>query len=656
MKKTLLILVLSTLLGPAFAQSETNVMQDEYWTTLKKPFNERRLLYLNYCAANKNDGSRDGIFSQVARLELGLPVSEEAVRGTIAVVAENKDCNDFSVGGLVRLLYINQKKHQLSQKLLDELAACLTNFKYWWDEPEKDTQYRCYHTENHQGLYHQDELLAGQLFKNSTFKNGKTGKVHVEHAKQLLDHWLDYRTRFGYSEWLSNNYLDVDLLTLSNLYDFAEDKDTRNRAGLLIDVTLYQMALNNFHGVFGSTHGRTYNHSLTGGRGEGTASIMKLMFGVGVFNSPRSLGAVSLATSSYRCPDIIEQIANDYSQTIDNKQRQSFNIPDAPKYGLSFNNEFDCQLYWGMQEFIHPDVIAMSKQMSEKYDVWPYRNYDYYKKLYASQVKQYGKIVNCRLDRYALSEVDIETYRTKDFMLSCAQDYRPGAPGYQQHIWQATLGTDAVVFLNNPGEDTRNPKGKESSPAYWAGNKTLPRAVQYKNVLVCMYDVNANDHCPFSHAYFPKNAFDEIVEKGSWTFGRKGDGYIALYSQNTVKWVTNIKGEQDELRTISPKNTWICEMGSKSRWQSFSAFIDKVTSGNVDCDLTDVKYQSPSVGVVNLGWTKPLIVANKLIALKNYPAFENPFGKSEFTSNKITIRYRDKKLLLDFGKNVRKLL
>lgn len=54
------------------------------------------------------------------------------------------------------------------------------------------------------------------------------------------------------------------------------------------------------------------------------------------------------------------------------------NVEDAPAYGISYDKELDCHLFWGMQEFIHPMAIRMSKQISEKYDVWPYRNYDEY--------------------------------------------------------------------------------------------------------------------------------------------------------------------------------------------------------------------------------------------------------------------------------------
>ena len=93
----------------------------------------------------------------------------------------------------------------------------------------------------------------------------------------------------------------------------------------------------------------------------------------------------------------------------------------------------------------------MSKQISEKYDTWPYRNYDQYIRKYEEQIKTYGKLVNSHLDRFALSEANVETYRTPEYMLSSVQDYRPGAPGYQQHIWQATLGNRAIVYTNHPG-------------------------------------------------------------------------------------------------------------------------------------------------------------------------------------------------------------
>lgn len=59
----------------------------------------------------------------------------------------------------------------------------------------------CYHTENHQILYHTDELLVGQLFPARIFgNNGAAGAAHIAHARPRVLRWLDDRARFGFSE------------------------------------------------------------------------------------------------------------------------------------------------------------------------------------------------------------------------------------------------------------------------------------------------------------------------------------------------------------------------------------------------------------------------------------------------------------------------
>ena len=67
------------------------------------------------------------------------------------------------------------------------------------------------------------------------------------------------------------------------------------------------------------------------------------------------------------------------------------------------------------------------------------------------------------LDNSSLRRVDKITFRTPDYQLSTALDYRKGAPGSQQHIWQATLSPQAAVFTMNPGPSSK----------YWQGR--LPR-------------------------------------------------------------------------------------------------------------------------------------------------------------------------------------
>lgn len=49
------------------------------------------------------------------------------------------------------------------------------------------------------------------------------GKQHMAHAKERLMKWLEYRFRFGFSEWMST-YYEVEVLLLANLYDLPKTR------------------------------------------------------------------------------------------------------------------------------------------------------------------------------------------------------------------------------------------------------------------------------------------------------------------------------------------------------------------------------------------------------------------------------------------------
>lgn len=642
MRYTLLAVMLAWL----FIQPSQARKPDEYWSTPRGTYEERRTQFLDYYAENGGGHPLYGVFRQAARAAAGRPVERENMQGVLDIIRSNHDCNDFTLNCLLRMVYLDKEQRYIPQDMKADVKACILDFKYWWDDGRRDTTYRCYHTENHQGLYHTAELLAGQLYKNEKFTNGMNGKQHMAHARERLMRWLDYRFRFGFSEFMST-YYEVEVLLLANLYDFAEDKAIRSKAGMVLDLLMFDVALNNYKGFLGSASGRNYAHSIIMGAHH-TAPLAKLVFGVGTYDRDEVMAPVALATSTYRCPKMICDIAVDYKVPILSRQRVSINVEDAPSYGLSYENELDCHLFWGMQEFIHPMAIRMSKQISEKYDVWPYRNYNDYIKKYDAQIAKHGKLVNMHLDRFALSEANIETYRTPDYMLSCALDYRKGAPGYQQHIWQATLGNRALVYTNHPGG-----KNLRYSPNYWAGNEILPRAAQHRNVVVCIYNIPGNQKNDFSHAYFPVKAFDEVHISGSWIFGRKENGYVALYSRNATQLKADDRGEVCDLSAKGRQNIWICETGSASQWGSFARFIEVVSSASIVADGLNMTYHSPSEGEVSYGWEAPLKVKGKQMPLRWDYRYDNPYCKAPFNSTCITIEKDGEKIVLDFNKTKR---
>lgn len=617
--------------------------KDEYWYAPQANPEERKQLFLEFYAEHGAKEGLTGIFNQIARAGIGQAVEDLYIRKAIGIIRSNRDCNDFSLNGMLRLMYMHRDKKVLSTSVEKEVEHSILDFKYWWDDGRKDSTYRCYHTENHQALYHTAELLAGQLYKDKIFTNGMTGLQHMEHAKVLLERWLDFRFRFGFSEWLST-YYEVEAMLLSNLYDYAEDEQIRTRAGMVLDLLMFDMALNNFEGMVGSTSGRIYAHSLINGS-HNTSPLTKLMFGVGTFDRDEVMAPITLSLSTYKCPKVIQDIAIDYSQPMLNRQRMSINVEDAPAYGLSYTNELDCHLFWGMQEFIHPLAIRMSKQISEKYDTWPYRNYDEYIRKYEAQIKQYGKLPHSNFDRFALSEANIETYRTPHYMLSCVQNYRPGAPGYQQHPWQATFGNKAIVYTNHPG--SKNPR---NSPNYWAGNNILPRAVQHKNVVICMYNIPAKERNDYTHAYFPTDAFDEVTAKGSWTFARKNNGYVAIYSRNATKLQADENGKVCDLFAQGRENIWVCETGSAKEWGSFAKFMEAVHSAPIESSGLHIAYQSPSIGKVELGWKTPFLVNGKEMPQRWEYRYDNMYCKVPFNTRKLDIKKGKEKLILDFAR------
>jgi hypothetical protein len=607
-------------------------------TAAQGSFDERRLSYLRYSSSapavpDHGMGPKAPVrafFNQISRLELGLHPEEDPILAAIRYVDSRLDCSDFAVAGLIRIL--TRYRESISAALEGEIEDCLLGFKYWYDERGQSRM--CFWTENHQIIFHSDELLAGQLFSDEAFgESGKTGKDRVRHASPLVRRWMDWRARLGFSEWLSNCYFDEDLLALANLHDFADDPSLRAGARGLMDLIFLEIALHSHAGAFGSTHGRTYARMLVR-RMEGTSSASRLVLGAGEYNDPASLSAVSLATGSYRCPDVIVAIAADLSPEMLCRERHGIEVEEAAKYDIPPGAE-NVPFFWGMGAYVHPLVVGSSREVSERYGV---RVKDTYARA-MEEYRRHGGQAGPEADPTSLTSVDIQTFRSPDYMLSCAQDYRPGRRGYQQHIWQATLGPGAIVFTNHPGS-----MDETSRPNFWAGNGWLPRAAQDRNVLVCVHRIPGSDGLPFSHAYFPRSAYDSVIEECGWILGAREAGYVALHSENPWSWHEwgdpgSSTEREAEARVGNPENAWICELGNAARWGSFRSFADGILGSRVDFDRGRVVYESPTRGTVQFGWEGPFTVGGKEAALHGYPRFGNPYCHADFGEARVDVRH-----------------
>ncbi len=634
-------------------------------------FRSRQAEYLAFCAEANGPG-QGNTYGQICRVKSGLEVNTDAIASGIADLTARIDCSDFRASSLVRILYLNLETEALDEATRISIEDALINYKYWMTEPGKDKM--CYWSENHEILFHSCEYLAGQMFYNTVFPNANmTGAEHIDHAKPLILKWLDLKGTVGFSEWHSNVYFAEDIAALVNLIDFADDPEISTKAAMVMDIIAYDMAMNYYDGFFATTHGRTYEGELVGGLDDHTAEAGWVLFGLGEYEATGSLSGTAVASSTrYFTPDIIETLAVlTASGEFEHRQRDSIDIADGAKWGLTYDSDEDIPLWANMAAIASPEIVNGMLAFVDKYDLWDGFLFgdlpDYLIDLLKANMGTQD-IVNLSSDAEAVSKgialqaINTYTYRTDHYQISAAQDYHPGYFGSQTLMWQATLDEFAVVITSAPTDVDLG--GDDVSVAgNWVGS-WMPRATVYRNAAVIQYrvsdlpDILTGLFIPRNnHAYFPQSAFDEVRKEGNWVIGKKGDGYVALYSQAATTWSL----ENDyELMTDVKDNTWLVQLGSVDEFESFDAFVAGVTGSAIAfAEDGAVTWDSPSVGEIKVGWTGPFTVAGNQIDLGPYDRFDNASSSVKYGSRVTRITApgtTEKTLELDFVNVSRKVL
>lgn len=593
----------------------------------------------------------------------------DAVRESLDKIDNRLDCADFDMSGILRLLYQFRDRGLLTGDFLQAAEATVKGFKYWPDElcdrgPRDPVDSMCSWTENHFILFASNAYLAGQLYPDDVFPaGGHTGREKMEIFRPRILRWLDLRYRTGFSEWLSNVYYEEDLPAVLNLIDFCEDEEISGKAAMVVDLILADIALNQFRGTFGSTHGRSYERHKKNGAEESTRAVVKLLFGMNRF-SFGSMAATALALSQrYRAPAVLYEMATDLERPeTRNVQRVGIRLEEAAHWGLSYDRLEDGMTFLTLEAYTHPLTIELFVEMLDAYRWWdnsffqPFKDYEGLIKLARALglMPALAGLLEEDLTRNLRPEANLYTYRTPDYMLSTAQDFRKGYGGDQHHIWQATLGPEAVCFTTHPAKGSRDEDEDGASPNYWTGTGSLPRAAQVENVAIVLYDINTEPglyvthELVFTHAWFPRDAFDEVAERDGWVFGRKGDGYLALWSREPCVWQKEGRDRDAEIIADGKTNIWICEMGRRAVDGPFDAFVGKVAEAPIETDGLHVRYESPSQGALEFSWSGDLLQGSGVVNLRDYPRYGNPYAEAAFPGERIRFEHNGHWLDLDW--------
>jgi hypothetical protein len=234
------------------------------------------------------------------------------------------------------------------------------------------------------------------------------------------------------------------------------------------------------------------------------------------------------------------------------------------------------------------------------------------------------------------ADVNKVTYKTPDGMLCSAQDWRPGQPGQQEHIWQATLSPTGTVFTSHPACASEN---HSRHPNYWHGNASLPRVVQWKDTLIAIYSFANDDWMGFTHAYFPVHGMDEYHIRDGWAFGRVRDGYIALTAANGLDFQTRGDSAYRELRSPGTPNIWLCQMGRAALDGNFNEFIEKALALPARFDGKQVELTTLRGDHLQFGWEGPLLRNGEPVPLDNFKHYDTPYCTCELGTPVMEIQH-----------------
>jgi hypothetical protein len=244
----------------------------------------------------------------------------------------------------------------------------------------------------------------------------------------------------------------------------------------------------------------------------------------------------------------------------------------------------------------------------------------------------------------------------------------------QVHAWQATLDADAQVFTTHPmraaADAARDPA--DDGEGYWTGTASMPRSAQVGRTAVHLYRpafAAPTDpllgplfgYQPLTHAFFPTERFDEVIEGDGWTAGRRGDGFVALWSWRPTAWtdpagpeatVPWLQDRYDLVAAGGPDNVWVVEVGSQDLDGDFAEWVRTLRAAPPEveraADRLAVHHRSPAAGDLRFGTEGPLVLDGAEVPLGDHPRHDSRWATIRPGARQLEIRADGHRLELDF--------
>jgi len=537
-----------------------------------------------------------------------------------------------------RLYQLFNEKSRFYPGRLDKESQAMIEEMFWLYVCEKSHIERAglehvwgiHGSENHEMMHYSNALLALQALKESpTYKDrklpdGRSPKEHYEAWNAYYKHYCDERAKHGLLIEVFSQYGKYTMAELFNMCDLAEDPALRGKMEKLLHLIWADWAVGQLTGVRGGGRTRTYQGAPDqllrkfswGSRDHWPRMAKFLMDGdewpkiTALTNHPIHGWPLVLATTNYRLPDVIKDIAKDpvgrgeyvYTARRIAKQRhlpaKDVPVTYSPWYAFDGND---------------PGMLG----------------YDYCTPDYVM-----GSLIIDPTLPLVRSHVYLE-----------GKDLQQGYPALTaQNRYQA------IVFASNVNARVVPQCVGLSNGKTYGEQQT----VQHENIMLTQRHARAKQTGDMRILFGEKGMKERVVERDGWMILKEGNAWLGIkgFSRTEANKSCGSKWDNEVFLRMNDGNAPVALIaGRTSKFpdiDAFSAYLSQIIGSPGDGWFDLTKSNDPKLTLsLQLAAEALPKVNGKPIDLNPKMLFDSPFMKSVHGSGVVTIRKGDRILEID---------
>jgi len=388
-------------------------------------------------------------------------------------------------------------------------------------------------TENHWLMYYTALLLACQEWPETSpaeWYTGRTTQENYNDAVGWINEWTRITTTIGQGEFDSPHYFNTYMAPSLLLYEFAEDEDLKRQAGMVVDLLMADMTAESLEGRYCGGHSRMYDPTVVRGDYDNSTCYFFLNFGGIELPEEFHSWALAAAYSSYRCPQVIANIA--WTEEL---------------------------------PYVHTEVKRVRNQM------------------------RYSDLLNSPVYKYTYMTGDYALGSLHGGILQPIQQHtwdvtwigsEKNTTLFSLHPYFSSYEL-AMFFPEDPHMLTASvqaQKGTYTNPQKLNSSSPFERTFQHENTIMVVYDIpEGTDH---NHVtlYVPDCLNHRYVH--NWIMGEDNGTYVAVYVVTEGEWydepVENFP-PASRFQIPAGQTAIITEVASESEGLSFSEFIVEIS-------------------------------------------------------------------------------